>query len=229
MLLAALSALSLRQAAQESAAAAQLERCAALELGLQAALEVHTAILQSFKDDLCTCLAGHEELHEVCLGEDNHSFLRLRPRAQTELHRSYPKEAAVVQLRHLEHEETGGNGFQYQVYAEPVEELRRWGSALQAALACGAAVPVEPGSGADPEEPWPWLFATLRVRGYQSYRGWQPRLEHTRLNVGPRKSMRHDPVRHWGAIHQQAAPAGRREAGLLGAPVGVRAGCQADA
>ena len=116
-----------------------------------------------------------------------------------------------------------------KLYAEPVEELRRWGSALQAALACGAAVPVEHGSGADPEEPWPWLFATLRVRGYQSYRGWQPRLEHTRLNVGPRKSMRHDPVRNSGAIHQQAAPAERREAGLLGAPVGVRAGCQADA
>ena len=67
MLLAALSALSLRQAAQESAAAAQLGRCAALELGFQAALEVHTANLQSFKDHLYASLAGHRVLHEVCL------------------------------------------------------------------------------------------------------------------------------------------------------------------
>ena len=56
--LAALSALTLRQAAQESAAAAQLERCAALELGLQAALDGRTAILQGFKDYLCAGLAG---------------------------------------------------------------------------------------------------------------------------------------------------------------------------
>ena len=58
--LAALSALTLRQAAQESAAAAQLERCAALELGLQAALDGRTAILQGFKDYLCADLAGRK-------------------------------------------------------------------------------------------------------------------------------------------------------------------------
>ena len=56
----ALSALALRQAAQESAAAAQLERCAALELGLQAALDGRTAILQGFMDDLCAGLAGRK-------------------------------------------------------------------------------------------------------------------------------------------------------------------------
>ena len=54
----ALSALALRQAAQASAAAAQLGRCAARELGLQAALEGHTANLQSFWGDLYASLAG---------------------------------------------------------------------------------------------------------------------------------------------------------------------------
>ena len=49
--LAALRALALRQAAQESAAAAQLVRCAALELGPQAALEELTASLLGYMDD----------------------------------------------------------------------------------------------------------------------------------------------------------------------------------
>ena len=67
--LAALSALALRQAAQESAAAAQLERRAALELGLQAALDERTAILQGFKDYLYAGFAGHMEEHVGCLRE----------------------------------------------------------------------------------------------------------------------------------------------------------------
>ena len=97
--LAALSALALRQAAQASAAAAQLGRCAARQLGLQAALEGLTANLQSFWGDLYASLAGHKEEHEGCLRE----FMEVRPGGLSVLLVEHPATLQSFIVEHKAH------------------------------------------------------------------------------------------------------------------------------
>ena len=104
--LAAVSALALRQAAQEGAAAAQLERCAALERGLQAALEAHTANLQSFKVDLNTSLAGHKVETGAFLqafAEGHHARLAEHKEAQSAVLDNFRAELASHSGEHKEH------------------------------------------------------------------------------------------------------------------------------